>query len=266
MTQSWTIRPEDRVALLDPPRKPIRRLPPEQAAKIRRDVDLLASPDEKLAWQAVSRLGRRRGKVVEFLAAATADPSADVRHLAVHALERIGDPRVGRVIVEMIKDPCLDNRWCACAALGRIWKERAIPILVSVILRTDPEDEGGSAQQGACEGLAAIGAPAIPAVVEVLEGGDADARMYAAWILRRIADETVIAPLSRLLSDRDTDMRVAGVENLAILGEDYLADFGDRCLGLIEPLQSDKDAKVRDIAAYWSEELGKMMPDQRPNS
>lgn len=253
-SKDWAVRPEDRLALLEPPARPMRRLPPEQIEKVRADIAELASPDEKAAYRAMSRLGRRRGLVVEFLAEATAGPNSMVRHLALHALELVGDPRAGPVVLAMADDPIRDTWWCAYEILGKLWKERAILILTDVLRDQDSES---AKVDGAWRGLIEIGSPAVPAVVRVMETAWLGARQTAAFVLGRIGDEAAVGPLAQLLAAADPDLRESGIESLSQLGQDNPQSFGPRCLALIEPLVVDPDEDVRRIATSEVDELRK---------
>lgn len=248
----WTIRPNDRLDLLEPRLQPIRRLLRDEVGKIRRDIAELASADYKVVQRAMSRLGRRRGQVVELLAEATASPNSAVRHQALHVLERLGDPRAGAVVLEMANDPVLDTRWCAYEILGKLWKERAVPILADVLRNIECDS---AEADGACRGLVAVGSPAIPALSDMIDSGDPDLRQQSAWVLRFIPDEAVIEPLSRLLSDPDSVTRWTGIESLSRLGQDNPKSFGQRCSKLIEPLARDLAQDVREVAVF---ELGEL--------
>lgn len=251
-SKDWNVRPEHRLALLEPPGKPMRRLPPEQIEKIRREIEELGSADYKRASRAISRLGRRRGQVVELLAEATASPHEEMRHLALHALEQVGDPRAGPVVLAMADDPIRDTWWCAYEILGKLWKERAIPILSDVLRNVDADS---AELQGAAEGLTAIDRAAIPTLSDMIETGDSELRQRASWALRDIPDEAVIEPLSKLLSDLDSVTRWTGIESLSRLGQDNPQSFGRRCLALIEPFVNDPAEDVRKVAAFEREEL-----------
>jgi|GEM_PF-7110089 len=75
--------------------------------------------------------------------------------------------------------------------------------------------------------------------------------MRAAGAIRSIPNETVLDPLSRLLTHSNLRLRITGIESLAMIGEDHLKTFGLKCLKLIEPLLSDENEDVRHNANYW---------------
>jgi HEAT repeat protein len=235
--------------MLEPPAKPVRKLPQKEIDKIKADIEELGSADMETAERAKSRLGRRRGQVVEFLAEATASPSIVVRHLALHTLERIGDPRTFPIFVDMAHEQMPDMRWCALEALGKVGRERAIPYLIDVLKNAD---EGSTEHEGAYRGIVAIGEPAVPAVLELLKNGE---RSWAPHLLAWIGSEAAFEPLSEMLDDPDPDIRIEGVELLARMAEDHPEKLGSRCLALIERALEDTEEKVRNNATYWCNEI-----------
>lgn len=252
-TENWTVKPEDRRALLEPADKPLRKLPPKEIEKIKADIAELANADLRAAWRAASRLGRRRGMVVDYIAEAAASPNEAVRYIIVHVLRRIDDPRTYPVILELTKDPVQDTRWWALETLGMVGKERAIPVLVAAL------DKSGEDFDGAVDGLKAVGKPAIPAIIDVLQTGTKEARIGAAWALSRIGDVSAIEPLSKLLADPDYEIRITDIESIAQMGEDHPETLGMECLELIRGMLGDSDERVRDNANYWQNELQQMI-------
>lgn len=252
---NWSVRPEDRRAMLEPSDKPVRKLRPKEVAKINADIAELASADPAARDRAIVRLGRRRGQVVEFLAEASASPHIEARYGALFALGRVGDLRAYPVVLELAKDPIADLRWFALETLGRLWGERALPVLIEV-LRTSEACEDLA---GAGEGLEAVGKPAVPLVIEVLNTSSGDLRMRAATILREIGDERAIPHIAKLLDDPDPDMRIAGQEEIAIMGEDQVSKLGPTCLKLVERMLHDSDEKVRENARHWFDDLSEMV-------
>ena len=250
-TPNWTVRPEDRRVLLEPPEKPARRLSPKEIAKMRADIAELASADAKARDRAITRLGRRRGQVMEFLAEATASPNIEIRFGALFALEWIGDRRAYPVILELTKDPVDDLRWWALDILGRIGGERAIPRLIEALY--DEADVFG--HSGAADGLVAVGKPAVPAIIRAMENGDDDTRMRASRVLYQIGDEQAIPHVAKLLKDPNPWVRIAGIESLEGLAEEKPEAIRQECIKLIEPTLEDLDEEVRKSAKYSIENI-----------
>lgn len=246
-TPNWTARPEDRRAMLEPNEKPVRKLSAEQVKKIKSDIAEFASPVKSDFNKAVTRLSRRRGQVVEFLAEATASPNLEVRYGALFALDYIADPRAYPVILEMTKDPYPDLRWWALDFLGRLGGERAIPVLIDALTRSKEDDYGD--RSGAMDGLGEVGKPVIPVLLEAMKTGDKPLRINAAYTLGRIEDESVFEPISKLLSDSDPEIREAGIDVLGIVGDNQPQALGKRSLMSIEEMLDDPEESVRESAA-----------------
>ena len=68
----------------------------------------------------------------------------------------------------------------------------------------------------------------MPWLIEVVNTSSGDLRMRAAIILRGIGDERAIPHLAKLLDDPDPEMRIAGQEEIAIMGEDQVSKLGPR--------------------------------------
>ena len=250
-TSNWTIRPEDRRGMLQPPDKPERRLSPKEVTKIKGDIAELASADEKARDRATVRLGRRRGQVVELLAEASASPNIEIRFGALFALDRIGDPRAYPVILELTKDPVDDLRWWALDILGHIGGERAIPTLIEAL--HNEEDVFG--HSGAADGLVAVGRPAVPAIIQAMENGNDDTRMRASRVLYSIGDEQAIPHVAKLLKDPNPWVRIASIEALEVLAEEKPETIKQGCIKLIEPALEDRDEEIRETASYSIETI-----------
>jgi hypothetical protein len=70
--------------------------------------------------------------------------------------------------------------------------------------------------------LKAIGAPALPALVEAIRAEKGPSRVVLVGLLRQINDPVSAPALVELLSDKDFDVRWEAVEGLSALGYDSL--------------------------------------------
>ena len=128
--------------------------------------------------------------------------------------------------------------------------------------------------EGAAEALAAIGKPALPAVLKALRSSNAETRGYAAGILGRIADPRAVEPLIAALKDKDPsvvckaawslgelkDLRAAKPLAALLAAKDSatrlsavaaLAAMGDKpSLEPVAALLSDPDLALRRAAAF----------------
>ncbi len=245
-TKDWVITPEDRLKVLEPPAKPLRKLSPVQKEKIEADIALLAGPNDEARSKAICRLGRRKGHVVEYLVKATASPNLEVRFGAIFALGRIRDPRTFPVLLQMTNDPYWDIRWDAYAYIGKIDKERALPILLDNVRTAEENNENlNEVIEGTEAGLGHIGGIAIPYLIEIIQTSAQYPRLVSLWALRRIGDASALDFLSELLFDSDPRIRESTVGAIGSIAEKNPADVKTRCKELISKLINDPDADVR---------------------
>ncbi len=245
-TKDWVITPEDRLKVLEPPAKPLRKLSLVQKEKIEADIALLAGPDDDARYKAIHRLGRRKGHVVEYLVKATASPNLEVRFGAIFALGRIHDPRTFPVLLQMTTDPYWDIRWDAYAYMGKIDKERALPILLDNVRTAEENNENlNEVIEGTEAGLGHIGGIAIPYLIEIIQTSAQYPRLVSLWALKRIGDTSTLDFLSDLLSDPDPGIREATVSAIGGIADKNPVDVKTRCKELISRLINDPDADVR---------------------
>lgn len=250
-TPNWTDSPEDRRSIVERSKKPFRRLSTKEKAKINADIAELANADDAARWRAIVRLGRRRGRVVDLLAEATASPNVEMRFGALFALERIGDARSYPVILELTKDPEDHLRWWALHILGEVGGERAIPALIETLLEKEDQPD----TWGAADGLVEVGEPAMPALIEAMETASDEKRAIASHALSQIGDERPIPHIAKLLNDRNPSVRMAGIESLEILAEEKSETVRQECIQLIESALADQHEDVRKTAEYSIETL-----------
>lgn len=149
------------------------------------------------------------------LLAYTADGrSLDLRWWAIRGLAVCANMESAEQLVPLLRDPEPELRAVAALTLGYIGQrhnasidavslERNEKLLISVAaLLIDAE---GSVRQAASDALVSFGVSAIPALQAVLNKGPENARVRAAYALRKIgakAEPSVVAPvLFQLLND-----------------------------------------------------------------
>ncbi|MCX7598301.1 MAG: HEAT repeat domain-containing protein [Armatimonadetes bacterium] len=96
-------------------------------------------------------------------------------------------------------------------------------------------------REEAVSGLAALGAAAVPAVLEQLRQGNSRARVGAALILRRLRPPQAVAALIERLGDAEEIVRDAA--------RDALEDFGEDAVPALISRLKDPDELVRTGAA-----------------
>jgi HEAT repeat protein len=146
----------------------------------------------------------------------------------ISALADIRDPRALDALEGMTRDSSNEIRWQACIALGEMGEIKAVPaLLVSLrdkdkyvryasalsLLKTGyqpaTEEEWAFSFAGMqdWEKLAALGTPAVPAVVNLLSDSDAVVRQKAIQVLGSIGSRNAEPALLRALADEDRNVR-----------------------------------------------------------
>jgi HEAT repeat protein len=195
---------------LPPQVHPSFRMPPQDGirwfmpAEVGREVDRLYSKDPAERAAAANRLGAMGEN------AATAVP-----HLKALLLDRVEPYALLRSRSDpQYVPPKNEVADAAERALIRIGKPSVRPLIETFTVRgyyEKPEDR-------VVRILAAIGKPAMPAMVRLLDDGDAQVRARAAEVLGRMGDPSAVEPLARALRDKDPQARAAAAAALATLG------------------------------------------------
>ena len=110
-----------------------------------------------------------------------ADQDSDRRWWAVRTLTLIGGQDVVSLLVERLTDDDEPVRCAAALALGSLRATDAVPTLAMRLA-----DPSGWVRDSAADALALIGMPAVPALVESLQGRPDGVRVRAASALRRV--------------------------------------------------------------------------------
>jgi len=160
-------------------------------------------------------------EAVEPLQERLSNPESEVRWWAVRALAEIDDPRVPELLVKSLADPDQGVRWCAGLALRAHPTSRAISALMSML-----PDEDALTRRLAGDALVAIGAPAVPHLIEALKQGDHPleqdsllrARLEVVRALAKIGDERAIPVLFDALDDGSALIEYWASEGLEKMG------------------------------------------------
>lgn len=178
-----------------------------------------------------------------------AQGSPRARAAAAHALGDVVDPvevqRAVEVLTIALDDDRLEVRAEACASLGELKAESALPPLIKRL-----DDGAPAVRQNAAIALGSIGhADGFAPLADALRDGPADLRFQAATSLAEIDTARAYDPLVAALGDRDP--QVIGAAALA------LGAIGDaRAIAHILPVIAHADAGARFDAAYALAELG----------
>jgi len=130
-------------------------------------------------------------------------PDVDRRWWAARTLAEIHDPRVPEWLADMLSDPDPSVRQCAALGLRINPAAQAVPALVEALHDHDP-----LVARLAGEALSAVGEPAVPSLIEILQTTSqipvrtaAHARREAARTLAAIGDPRAVPALYSVLQD-----------------------------------------------------------------
>jgi HEAT repeat protein len=142
------------------------------------------------------------------------DPNEEVRRAAVTQLPPEWLPGAVSFLVEALGDPSWRVRKEAAARLSR-WPDPAgaVPALIASLCDTN----NVGLRNAAVEALAAIGRPAVAALLTALAAGG-DHRKLIIDALAVIRDPQAVEPLCTALEDPDENIRAAAAEALGGLG------------------------------------------------
>ncbi len=175
--------------------------------------------------------------------------SPRARAAAAHALGDVTEPtekhRAAEALMVALEDERPEVRAEACASLGDLREEAALPQLVKRL-----DDGAPAVRQNAAIALGSIGhTDGFTPLAEALREGPADLRFQAATSLAEIDAPRAFDPLVAALGDGDP--QVAGAAALA------LGAIGDkRAIEHLAPLVEHAAPAVRFDAAYALAELG----------
>jgi HEAT repeat protein len=175
----------------------------------------------------LGEFGPAASAAMPAVAQALADPNPDIKLAAVHALERIGlEASVGPDLIRMLVHSNESLRKAAIKALGKTDRDwMANPVLTSAIAGLAKRlSRAGRSGEIAVQAFAAIGAAAVPVLIDVLESGDRMARENAARALGRIGvgAKAAIPALTRALEDNHRWVQEEAARALAEI-DDYAA-------------------------------------------
>lgn len=199
-------------------------------------VRVLSSRDPLVQSSAVHALGKIGPEAVGPLVLALKKKNRYLRLGAIGALAEIKDPGAVSALADMMEDPGSEVRWQAAIALGEMHSNEAVAPLLRGLEDPDKYVRYGSAISLAKNGYQPSGTPEW-------------AWYYAAmqdWEQVRGMGSAALAPLSNLLRDTDSAVRIHAVRALGDTGDREAAPALIRSLG-------DADRQVRWEAALASQ-------------
>lgn len=156
----------------------------------------LTCGEDRRAWAASEALAEAHTPPISKLSKLLETGSPDERWWATATLARIDDPRARRDLVKSLDDLDLSVRQCAALGLRAHPSETAISCLESALLSSDP-----MLSRLAADALAAIGEPAVTALIEAMRSSKGRARIEAARALADMRLPSTIPDLFEALDD-----------------------------------------------------------------
>lgn len=176
-------------------------------------LEELSSGDDRRAEAAVGPLASLGAEAIPALRARLAAPQAEARWWAVRTLAEIEDGRVPALLRRALQDADAAVRHCAALALRRRPAPQAAPELVEALASPDR-----LLARLAADALVAAGPPAVPALLQALQGGPPAARLEAVRALARIGDPRSIPALFEALDEPSALMEYWAGEGLERMG------------------------------------------------
>jgi len=173
----------------------------------------LSCGEDEQAEAALSQLAYWGPQAIEALQHRLSHPEAEVRWWAVRALAEMQDERVPGLLVHALADPDKGVRWCAGLALRKHPSLQAAGALLGMLA-----DAEALTRRLAGDALAAIGAEAVPPLLEALQQGEQPARVEAVRALAKIGDQRAIPALFEALDDNSALIEYWASEGLEKMG------------------------------------------------
>ena len=186
-----------------PPRIPKEQIPDDMPAHIRKEVEKLYSPNDRICTEgakALGRLGEEASCAAPFLASVLdRHKTCPTPNAAAQSLIQIGKAAVEPTIVALrVGDRY--GRGRTLNILAKLKDERAVPALVSSIV-------DGFGGRRAEEALRSIGRPALDYLLKGIEDEKSEVRHAAAVALPAFASSNVAQVLVSALGDSDEKVR-----------------------------------------------------------
>ena len=144
-------------------------------------AELFCGDDER-AEIAAHHLAGHGFEAIETLQPLLSDPSPDTRWWAVRTLAEIPDITFTDLLIDALGDEALSVRQCAALALQHQPDRGSIPVLIASM-----HDQDSLLTRLSANALVAIGSPAVPALLKLLEKSPSTTRLEAARALARSA-------------------------------------------------------------------------------
>ncbi len=176
-------------------------------------LEELTCGDDARAEAAAAQLGLLGAEAVPPLLSLLQSDEVDRRWWAARALAAVDDPAASAGLVRALKDADVSVRQCAALGLRERPTAQAVPDLITMLGERDP-----LSARLAADALAAIGAEAVPALLQAASSGPPHVRIEAARALARMEDRRAVPALLALLDDPSAVVQYWAEEGLEKMG------------------------------------------------
>ena len=173
----------------------------------------LASGDDERAETAALRLAKHGEAALYTIYPLLTDQNADTRWWAVRTLGEMSGESFTQLLIDALGDDDLSVRQCAALALQLHRESDAVPELIACM-----HDGDSLLTRLSANALVAIGAPAVPALLKMLEDRPSKARLEAARALALIGDERAIPALFNVFGEDSALLEFWADEGLDRMG------------------------------------------------
>lgn len=202
-------------------------------------LEALQETDTELKSSAIEAIGKLKVKeAVEPLTKMLKEQDAEVQRLIIEVLGNIGDEKAIDVLANYLKSQDETFRWKSIQALSKIKCRRSAELLLPLL-----NDENINIVFNAKVGLAELGAPAVPVLIDALKNNPRISRTIIGEIFNyRLKDPLAIPYLLSSLSDPVSIVREYAVGALVNIGRPAIKP-------LIDFLRKEKDRNAINSAA-----------------
>jgi HEAT repeat protein len=173
----------------------------------------LTSGDDERAEASVVKIAAHGPGVLSILKKTISSSDPDVRWWALRAAAEIPSPETSSLLIAALDDPDTSVRQCAALGLRLVPDPQAVPRLIACLDDRDPLFASLVA-----DALIAIGEPAVPALLNIMESGAHPVRLAAVRALALIGDKRAIPVLFAALDEDSALMEYWAGEGLERLG------------------------------------------------
>jgi HEAT repeat protein len=173
----------------------------------------LTSGDDERAEIAAKHLANHGKEALYALRPLLSDPNPDTRWWVVRTLGELSSYTPSPLLIGALGDENLSVRQCAALAIQHQPDSTAIPALIACMY-----DPNSLLARLSANALVAIGPPAVPALLKLLEDGPLPTRLEATRALALIGDQRAVPALFNAFNEDSPLMEYWANEGLDRMG------------------------------------------------